>query len=187
MVRWLIVIVMAVQSAAAQAGWLDRPLASWNQSVARIPAAPKGSEPLSTLDRRCGSSALASSTTAEAIRKAGWVPFLHLDRVIAQDGIEVLGGMSAASPGCEATVFNLFVFVAGRYAGTVAPVAMTQRQDGAAGAVRLTGAETLTTEFARYTPTDSECCPSSRVRVSYRIDRAGDRPMLVAIDTRQLR
>jgi hypothetical protein len=64
---------------------------------------------------------------------------------------------------------------------------MTSSRDGAAGAVRITGPDTITVEFARYLPTDAECCPSSRERVSYRIDKTGTGPILVATGTRQLR
>jgi hypothetical protein len=174
-------------SAQAAVGWLDRPMPSWNQPAAGVPVAQKGTEAQAALDRRCGSSTLASSTTADLVRKAGWVPFLHQDRSIARDDIDVIGGMSAASPGCEPTVFNLFVFVGGRFAGTLSPMVMTQNRDGAAGAVRITSADALTGEFARYTPTDTECCPSSRVRVTYRIDRAGVRPVLAATEARQVR
>jgi hypothetical protein len=115
------------------------------------------------------------------------MPFLHLDQAIARNGIEVVGGMTAATPGCEPERFNLFVFVNGALAGTVSPAAMTPSRDGAAGAVRITGADTLTVEFARYLPGDAECCPSSRDRVSYRIDKTSAGPTLVATGTRQLR
>jgi len=183
----LVTLLAADVSAQAAPGWLDRAMTAWNQSAARVPTAQAGVDAHAALERRCGSSALATSTTADAIRKAGWVPFLHQDRSIARDDLEVIGGMTAASPGCEPTVFNLFVFVAGRFAGTVSPMVMTQNRDGVAGAVRITGADALTAEFARYTATDTECCPSSRVRVTYRIDRTGARPTLVATDARQLR
>lgn len=126
-------------------------------------------------------------STADALSKAGWVPFLHQDRSITRDDIDIVGGMSAASAGCEATVFNLFVFAAGSYAGTISPTAMTTARDGVVGAVRLTGPDALTAEFARYTPKDTECCPSSRVRVTYRIERSGGRPLLVATETRPVR
>jgi hypothetical protein len=168
-------------------GWLDRAMAAWNQPAADVPMAPKGAEAQAVLDKRCGSSTLATSTTADAIRKAGWVPFLHQDRSIARDDVEVIGGMSAASPGCEPTVFNLFAFAGGRFAGTVSPMVMTQNRDGVAGAVRIAGADALTAEFARYTASDAECCPSSRVRVTYRIERTSARPTLVPTEARQVR
>jgi hypothetical protein len=64
---------------------------------------------------------------------------------------------------------------------------MTPSRDRAAGAVRITGADTFTVEFARYMPDDAECCPSSRERVSYRIDKSGAGPTLVQTDARQIR
>jgi hypothetical protein len=131
---------------------------------------------------------LTASATAQALRNAGWVPFFHFDRAIARDDIEVLGGMTAAtSPGCEPTTFNLFVFVGGTFAGTISPNVMGQGRDGVAGAVRVTAADALTAEFARYMAKDAECCPSSRDRVTYRIERAGSRPTLVPLDLRTLR
>jgi LppP/LprE lipoprotein len=182
------IVTIAASSSRAQspAGWLDSPLVQWNQPEARLPAPSTSAESPAALARRCGSNA-AKGSSADAVSKAGWVPFLHQDRSLVRDDIELLGGMSSASAGCEASVFNLFVFAAGRYAGTIAPAPMTNGRDGVVGAVRFTGADALTAEFARYTPKDTECCPSSRVRVTYRIDRSGGRPLLVATETRQIR
>jgi len=190
--RALLILVVAATllpttvSAQSDTSWLDRPLAAWSQASGTVPPARPGTESQSALERRCGSSSLSASAAAEAVRKAGWVPFLHFDRAIARDDVEVVGGMTAAAtPGCEPTMFNLFVFVGGRFAGTISPIVMEQGRDGVAGAVRVTAADALTAEFARYTTKDAECCPSSRVRVTYRIERA--QPTLVPIDLRTLR
>jgi len=186
--RALLILVVAATTVSAQSdtSWLDRPLAAWSQVPGAVPPARAGTESQSALERRCGSSSLTASAAAQAVRSAGWVPFLHFDRAIARDDIEVLGGMTAAtSPGCEPTMFNLFVFVGGTFAGTISPIVMGQGRDGVAGAVRVTAADALTAEFARYTTKDSECCPSSRVRVTYRIERA--QPTLVPTDLRTLR
>jgi hypothetical protein len=175
-------------SAQTSTSWLDRPLTPWNQPVAVIPSAQAGTESHGELERRCGSNSLTASPTAAAIRKAGWVPFLLFDRAIARDGVEVIGGMTAAAtPGCEPAMFNLFVFVGGTLAGTISPIVMEQGRDAVVGAVRVTGADALTAEFARYTTKDTACCPSSRVRVTYRIERAGSQPTLVPTDIRTLR
>jgi hypothetical protein len=64
---------------------------------------------------------------------------------------------------------------------------MIAARDGVAGPVRMTDGDNLTAEFARYKPTDAECCPSSRVRVAYKITRAGGRPVVAASDIRQIR
>jgi len=183
----LLIVVISADGPAAQTvgGWLDRPMVRWNQAA--LPASSLGAEAHAALVRRCGSAAARASAAAEAVAKAGWVPFLHLDQQIVRGGVEVIGGMSAASPGCEPVVLNLFVFAGGSFAGTISPVTMTPSRDGVVGAVRITAADALTAEFARYTPADAECCPSSRVRVTYRIEQSGGRPTLVATDARQIR
>ena len=119
--------------------------------------------------------------------RPGGYRFCHFDREILRDGVEIIGGMSAAHPSCDPGSFNLFVFVGGRFAGTLAPAVMTSRRDGAIGAVRITATDTVTAEFARYVSTDPDCCPSSHVRVTYRIDRSGPRPLLAAMEARQVR
>ncbi|HVQ12606.1 MAG TPA: LppP/LprE family lipoprotein [Vicinamibacterales bacterium] len=186
----LLAATLLMPAVLARAGtlWLDGPLAPWNQSATVIPSALGGTESQGALERRCGSASLTASPAAAAVRAAGWAPFLHFDRAIARDGVEVVGGMTAAAtPGCEPVMFNLFVFVGGTFAGTISPIVMEQGRDAAVGAVRVTGADALTAEFARYTTKDTTCCPSSRVRVTYRIERSGSQPTLVPVDIRTLR
>jgi hypothetical protein len=165
-------IVVATTTLLAQAG---------------LPSSPLAADAYAALEKRCGTPKAASPESVAALRRARWVPFLHLDQAIARNDIEVIGGMTDATPGCEATSFNLFVFVGGRFAGTVSPAQMTSSRDGVAGAVRITGADTITVEFARYRPGDAECCPSSRERMNYRIEKTGAGPTLVATGARQVR
>jgi hypothetical protein len=181
-------LVASETRAQTIAGWLDRPITVWNTPGAAIPRPPSSAEPLEGLLRRCRASAKTIPAAADAaLGQAGWVPFLHLDRPLTRDDVEIVGGMSSAGPGCEASTFNLFVFVGGRFAGTLSPAPMTAARDGVAGAVRITAADAVAAEFARYGPQDAECCPSSRVRVLYRIDRNGSRPAVVATEARQIR
>lgn len=181
------IIAVSAQSGNAQsiASWLDRPLDAWNKRGAAVPSpAQKPSQP-AVLMKRCN---LTSPTQAgaAAVAAAGWVPYLHQDRALARDGVEIVGGLADASAACDPAGFNLFVFVNGRFAGTLSPTSMTTSRDGVAGAVRLTSADSLTTEFARFAPGDLECCPSTRVRVTYRIDR-GEQPTIVATGVQVLR
>lgn len=176
-----------VQSSNVQNGasWLDRPLTAWNKPGAGVPLpAQKPSQP-AALMKRCS---LTSPTQAgaAAVAAAGWVPYLHQDRALARDGVEIVGGLTDAGAGCDPAGFNLFVFVNGRFAGTLSPVPMTASRDGVAGAVRILSTDSLTTEFARFAPGDLECCPSTRLRVTYRIDR-GDLPTIVATGVQTLR
>jgi hypothetical protein len=152
-----------------------------------VPPSPLSSDAHFALEKRCGTPKDASPESIAALRRGRWVAFLHLDQVIARNGIQVVGGMTAASPGCAPESFNLFVFVNGSFAGTVSATEMKPSRDRAAGAVRITGADTFTVEFARYMPGDAECCPSSRERVSYRVEKTGSGPALVQTDARQIR
>jgi hypothetical protein len=181
-------VVQAAAGAFAQsASWLDRPIAQWQSAGAAIPSPPTTSEPVPTVAKRCAAVVASGSRVDTLLEKAGWVPFLHVDRRLTRDDIEVVGGMAAAGPTCEPTMFNLFVFVGGQFAGTVSPASMHTARDGVAGSVRLTGQDALTSEFARYTAADADCCPSSIVRVTYRITRKSPVPVLEAVDARKVR
>jgi hypothetical protein len=152
-----------------------------------MPMPPTASETRPALARRCATRVATGGAVDALLTKGGWLPFLHVDRRITRDDVEVVGGMAAAGPACEPTVFNLFVFVDGRFAGTLSPSSMSTSRDGAAGSVRLTGQDAMTAEFARYAATDSECCPSSVVRVSYRIQRDGPAAVIEAVEARRVR
>jgi LppP/LprE lipoprotein len=94
--------------------------------------------------------------------------------------------MRAADEACLPAVYHLFVFVGGRFAGTLSPVPMSSRLDGSAGAVRLSP-PLISAEFARYAGDDPPCCPSSRVTVRYRVDRLPAGPVVVPIEVRTTR
>jgi hypothetical protein len=184
----LVSLLLATQttSTAQSSSWLDRATVKWNTAGAALPGPPAMTEPRQALMKRCPSS-VASGASADAIEKAGWVPILHVDRRISREDVEVVGGMSSAGPACELTAFQLFAFAGGRFAGTLSPAIMRANRDGVAGAVRITGPDALTAEFARYLPGDAECCPSSIVRVTYRINRGGAGPVLDAVEVRAVR
>jgi hypothetical protein len=173
-------------SAVQSGGWLDRPLTAWNKpGAAVVPPAQRPSQ-APALIKRCSLASPTPSAGVSAVAAAGWIPFLHQDRALAREGIDVIGGLTDASTACAPAGFNLFVFVNGKFAGTLSPVPMTASRDGVAGAVRLVSADSLTTEFARFAPGDLECCPTTRVRVTYRIDR-GEQPTVVATGVQVLR
>ncbi len=87
---------------------------------------------------------------------------------------------------CRPVTYNLFVFVGGRFAGSLSPTPMSSRLDGSSSVVRLP-LPTITAEFARYTSSDTPCCPSSRVTVRYRIDRSDSGPLVVPTEIRTTR
>jgi hypothetical protein len=182
-----VLITTSAAPSAQSTSWLDRPIRQWQSAGAAIPSPPATPEPRQTVAKRCASLVASGSPAHALLEKAGWVPFLHVDRRLTRDDIEVVGGTAAASPSCEPVTFNLFVFVGGQFVGTLSPSPMTTARDGVAGSVRLTGQNALTSEFARYTPADAECCPSSIVRVTYRINRQSAVPVLEAVEVRPVR
>jgi len=174
-------------ASAQSSSWVDRVTEHWNRAGVTIAAPPASQESHPALAKRCGSFVVTEGAAAAAVAHAGWTPFLHLDKQLTREDVEVIGGMVTATPDCQPAVFNLFVFVGGRFAGTLSPSSMSLGRDGAAGPVRLAGSDNLVAEFSRYTPTDTECCPSSVVRVTYRINRAGPAPVVQAVETKRVR
>ena len=164
--------------------WLDRPLTNWNMAGTPIPRAPKPAESLKAVIARCRLTPPAGGG-ADAVAAAGWIPFDYFGKPLVQGDVAIVGGMSGADGMCRPTGYNVFVFVGGRHAGTLSPEAMTSRQDGSSGEIRVSPPE-ITVDFARYTAADPLCCPSSRADVRFRIDRttAGAVVVPVAIQSR---
>jgi hypothetical protein len=166
--------------------WLDRALTPWNKAAAPVPGAPSADETNESIVSRCRLTPPRSTPAERAVAAAGWIPFWNFDRQLVRDEIEVVGGMRGADGMCRPALYNLFVFVGGTFAGVLSPAPMTSRLDGSSGAVRLQ-LPNITAEFARYTTTDPLCCPSSRVTVRYRIDRAAAGPVVVPVEIRTTR
>jgi hypothetical protein len=170
----------ATTTGRVPASWLDRPLTNWNSVGQVVPRAPRPEEPLDAVASRCRLTKSGSTANERAVAAAGWIPFRPGGKQLVRNDVEVVGGMAGADGMCRPNQYNVFVFVAGRYAGSVSPTVMTSRLDGASGAI-VVMRDTLTSEFLRYTDADPLCCPSSRVSASYRIDRSGRAPLLVPL------
>ena len=168
-----------------QESW-HRPLANWNQAGAPLPAPPAAEESKASLIARCRLTPPRGTPAEKAVDGADRVPFHNFDRRLVREGVEVVGGMAGSDGMCRPTNYNLFVFVRGRFAGTLSPLAMTSRLDASSGAVRLPLPQ-ITAEFARYAASDPLCCPSSRVIVHYRIERGGAGAVVVPIEVRTTR
>jgi hypothetical protein len=180
----------AVFAQAPAASWLDLPLSNWNSPGRAMPQAVMRNkkEPMSETAKRCRFPAVLRSTPGEqAVADAGWRPFHLFDRQILQRDVEIVGGLAGADGMCRPMGFNAFVFVNGRFAGTLSPGEMDSRTDGSVGVVRLAEDDTIAAEFARFTATDALCCPSARVTVRYRIDRNSTPPVVVPVSVRTIR
>lgn len=173
---------------APSLSWLDRPLSSWNKAGATLPdARATKDDSRAALINRCKLNPRQSTTPERALAAAGWIPFLHFDGQLLQDDIEIIDGMTDADGMCRPVTFNVFVFVGGRFAGTLSPEPMTSRLDASIGAVRIVSTDAITAEFARYKAADPLCCPSSRVMVRFRIDRTGPDVVVTPVEVRTTR
>jgi hypothetical protein len=183
------VVPLTLSARAAQntpASWLDRPLASWNSAGATVPRSPSGDETIASIVNRCKLAPRRATPAERAVDGAGWIPFWNVDQQLIREDIEIVGGMRAADSRCLPATYNLFVFVGGRFAGVLSPTSMTSSRDGSSGVVRLP-LPAVTAEFARFATTDALCCPTSRVTVSYRIDRTPAGPVVVPVDVKTTR
>lgn len=172
----------------APASWLDRPLSNWNAPNGAVEKSPTDGQALADIAKRCTISMRRETPGERALGESGWLPFHLFDRAIADRDVEIIGGLSDADGMCRPRNFQVFVFVGGKFAGTLSPVKMDSRTDGTvAGGIRLAADDSIAAEFARYTDKDALCCPSARVRVRYRIDRTGSTSVVVPVGVQSLR
>jgi hypothetical protein len=178
-------VLLSSFGAAAQTAWLDQPLTGWNAPGSALPKGAADEAARADAVKRCALVA-AASDAGRTLEGAGWIAQPHLDRPLVNDDVEIVAGLSSLDASCGPAVFNLFVFVGGRFAGTLSPGLMSPRKDAAAGPVRFVN-DGISAEFARYKPGDSDCCPTARVAVRYRIDRSPAGPSVVPVSVRTTR
>ena len=133
---WLCAVCAWQASPSAQtAAWLDQPLQNWNQPGAALPSGPADRSHRDDAIGRCKST-LPQTDAVRAVAAAGWVPQRYLDRELIKDDVEIIAGVAALDSKCASTDYQLFVFVAGRYAGALSPRPMSPGTDASAGARR---------------------------------------------------
>jgi LppP/LprE lipoprotein len=169
--------VGATQAPAATPGgaWIEaKPIAGWNKAGAALPTAPKGGDQLA----RCKSSFRSPETKEDhAVAEAGWKLFAPYELF---DHTAIVLATSDVDGMCRPAGYQAFVFVAGAFAGTLSPLEMSSRADGALQQPYLFGANEFSAEFERYADADALCCPSRTSLVQYRIERHGGHPLVVA-------
>jgi PKD repeat protein len=163
-------------SAAASGSWLDSPLNNWNSPGMAIPAAPPVNQ--SGNDSFCASQFRpAENANDRAITAAGWRLFGSYQ---GGWGLYIAGGQADEDGMCRPLSYQDFVFVNGAFAGTISPVLMNSRTDGAVEQISIgDGGSTITANFARYAPTDALCCPSSTTTATYHIAMVSGSAVLV--------
>jgi LppP/LprE lipoprotein len=162
--------------AAADGGWLDEPvLEAWNQPGQGIPAAPPAmSAPNPLCDRLHRPAETAEDA---AVETAGWTLFATYE---SGWGIRVVHGLVGHDGMCRPLDFQTFVFVNGVFAGTISPVPMNARTDGAESSTVVSApGDLLVSQFARYGASDPLCCPSRISIVQLRLEQSGEAPVLL--------
>jgi hypothetical protein len=170
-----VLVGMGATQPPAAGGWLDQPLAIWNRAGAAVPRAPAVEGAAANLTR-CGEWGRPPTLAADrAVREAGWTLFGPA-QVFADT--TVVMAMADVDGMCRPLQYQVFVFAQGRYAGSLSPVPMNSRTDGALSVARLFRPGEIVAEFARYGPADPLCCPSRTSTASYRIDRTSRGPVV---------
>jgi len=168
-------------AAALPHQWLDAKVpANWNTS-ATIPTAPGPRSSDLEPGGRCASEVRPPTSPEDrAVVAKGWFLFGPYQRFGATS---TLMAASSADGMCRVDGYQGFVFVDGAFAGTLAPHPMDSRTDASMSAFSpsIYNAHELNAAFVRYTQDDPLCCPRSTTNVSYKIETANGRAVLVPI------
>jgi len=157
--------------------WLESKLTNWNVVGAPVPRAPKPEGDPASLPRCQDQVRPAASYEDRLVVAAGWTlvgPLL----VWGQNA--VLTGYTGVDGMCRPLGYQIFVFADGRFTGTLSPVPMNSRTDGAAQAPELFGSS-VRVAFSRYGPNDPLCCPSHVDTLGFHINRGPKGPVLAFV------
>lgn len=150
--------------------WLDAiPVTRWNTQGAALPKPPAvEGEPLGS--GRCAGQARPPDTPGDrALVTAGW----QLVGPLQVFGDVSLATAAVAADGmCRPLGFQAFVFVRGRFAGTLSPHPMDARADGVVTDLRLLTRDRIVVTYARYAGEDALCCPSRTSTATFGITRS---------------
>jgi hypothetical protein len=155
--------------------WLDtQTLTNWNTAGNDLPKSQAGEG--ESLVERCADQVLEPAGREDrAVADAGWSVVAEPQ---ARSGAVVVTAATGADGMCRPLGVQAFVFVEGKFAGTLSPHTMDSRTDGILGRVQLFGA-TLRADFRRYAASDPLCCPSRTSTVSYKLQTTPGGPLLV--------
>jgi hypothetical protein len=190
LVTWLPLVVLTLAACTApsasrasgpaaedvRGAWLDQPLVNWNAPGAAVPTAPPpvGEPPWTA---RCAR-LLRSPTIPEerAVVDRGWS---LVGAPETRDQIVIVTGSTSVDGMCRPLGYQGFVFLDGRFAGTLSPAPMDARTDGAETQRSIEGPREVRARYARYRRADPLCCPSRTSEVSFGLEPHAQGPLLV--------
>ncbi len=167
--------------------WLDTDLVNWNMAGAGIPTAPMPEE-AGTYTGRCQAAKHEPISIHEKeIARGGW-------NIVAPSttdkGVTIVTAASDADGMCRPWNYQMFVFTAEKFAGTLSPTTMDSRIDGAGWGVDVTSGNGDTAyvnaRYNRYKEDDALCCPSSESVVRFEIVKSAANPVLkpISVETK---
>lgn len=185
--RAVTLLLLTVLGIAAQPKekplWLDAAPKQWNKPGANIPRGQKlVSDDDEFMRKQCLPGVRQPMTPeARAVVARGWMLVIetHDNR-----GISVVTGMENFDGMCRPTRYQDFVFVNGRYAGTLSPALMDSRTDGASIRAAFPDPGKIYAEFERYSVRDPLCCPSRVSEAMFEIRDTGGKPVVALVSVR---
>jgi hypothetical protein len=166
----------AADAAGPPGAWLDTQAPkNWNSRTAELPKAePRDADSLP--GGACAEEIFEPTGREDkAVADAGWSV---VSEPQGRAGTVVVTAATGADGMCRPLGVQAFVFVEGRFAGTLAPHPMDSRTDGILGRIQIFG-PTLRADFRRYSASDPLCCPSRTSTVSYKLETTDAGPLLV--------
>ncbi|XGV99801.1 MAG: LppP/LprE family lipoprotein [Leptolyngbya sp. BL-A-14] len=170
----------AIAQPSGKPFWLDQAKpTNWNKPGASLPKAPSSNAELDNFQQCKTTVRPATAPEDKALSSAGWKlvgPYQRFGKVSLVTGFSGVDGM------CRPMGYQDFVFVNGKFAGTLSPQPMDSRTDGASGRLYLFSETELSAEFARYKEADALCCPSAESNVSYQIRQQNGQSIVAPTD-----
>jgi hypothetical protein len=152
-----------LSSAGATGKWLDEPLQNWNRPPLTIPNAKADLQEITT--NRCSEEVRAPHSPEDRqVARAGWAlvaPAQNSGSIVVVQGMLGVDGM------CRPLQYQDFVFVHGKFAGTLSPHPMDSRSDGAVNFVKLVSSGHIHVQYSRYKDSDPLCCPSRLTTIKF--------------------
>ena len=176
-------VAAPAQLALADGAWLDAPapLQNWNTPGQPVPP-PAEAVNRAESESRCARSIRSAETLEDAqVEKQGW---LLTGTYTGGWSARVVQGATSFDGMCRPLGYQMFVFYHSVFAGTLSPMVMNARTDGALNAVFLSGPDApsgpvgISARFARYKDSDPLCCPSAMSMLSLQIVPEGGKPLV---------
>jgi LppP/LprE lipoprotein len=162
-----VALVLAVLAGAAPTpgSWLDSSsFEAWNTAGVALPSAPAAQNP----DPRCHRTARSPESDEDRqLHARGWD---LMGPASDASHIRVIGATADYDGMCRPRRYQYFVFRRGEFAGTLSPVLMDSRTDGALSRVTIESVSELKAEYFRYAPADPLCCPSAITTVRFSLE-----------------